>query len=239
MKPFKSIPIVILFFILLTGCAGSSNEKSQAANRNTLLCPVGQYMETSTVDLIGSVQPVTDSGLVRTVIEIPAGTREKWEVKKDGKTAVWDFKNGKPRIIQYIGYPGNYGFIPRSSMPKESGGDGDPLDVIVLGDPVPRGTILETRLIGVLQFLDNGEKDDKLIAVHVTNPADTFSNINDIDQLKQSFPGVLEILKIWFQNYKSAGEMQFKGTGTAVDAKSVLDAALKAYERQNVYSLEH
>ena len=46
----------------------------------------------------------------------------------------------KPREVKYLGYPGNYGMIPRTLLPKELGGDGDPLDVIVLGPAVERGS---------------------------------------------------------------------------------------------------
>ena len=51
---------------------------------------------------------------------------------KDGELIKLEFKNGKPRIINYIGYPVNYGFIPKTLLPTSEGGDGDQLDILVL-----------------------------------------------------------------------------------------------------------
>ena len=81
--------------------------------------------------------PSKDSfGNVQAVIEVPAGRTEKWEVDKEDGNLKWNFKKGKPRVLKYIGYPGNYGMVPRTLLPKELGGDGDPLDIILLGPPL-------------------------------------------------------------------------------------------------------
>ena len=55
---------------------------------------------------------IATEGIVNVVVEIPAGTTEKWEVSADGKSIHWEIKKGKPRIIQYLPYPGNYGMVP-------------------------------------------------------------------------------------------------------------------------------
>ena len=66
-------------------------------------------------------------GTVKAIVEIPAGTSAKWEISKDDPHAVyWELKKGAPRIVDYLGYPGNYGAIPGTALPKELGGDGDP-----------------------------------------------------------------------------------------------------------------
>ena len=100
------------------------------------------------IDTIESIQPIVGashfiSGYapkvdndIQVVIEIPTGTTAKWEVDKSDGLLHWQIKNGNPRIVEYLGYPGNYGMIPRTLLAKDSGGDGDPLDVIVLGPPV-------------------------------------------------------------------------------------------------------
>ena len=60
---------------------------------------------------------------------------------------MWVWINNKPRIINYLGYPANYGMIPKTLLKKENGGDGDPLDVIVLGPPESKGSIVKCKII--------------------------------------------------------------------------------------------
>ena len=123
-----------------------------------------------------------ENGTIRAIVEIPTGTSAKWEVSKEEPNAVyWEYKDNAPRIVNYLGYPGNYGAIPGTALPKELGGDGDPLDVIILGQAVPRGEIADVRLIGVLKMLDGGEQDDKLIAVLTEDSP--FSGIESMAQL--------------------------------------------------------
>ena len=85
--------------------------------------------------------------------------------------------------------------IPQTLSPEEIGGDGDPLDVLLLGEAVPRGAYVKGKLIGVMYMKDHGETDDKLLAVTEGSP---FENINTVSELKEQFPGTLEILQTWF-----------------------------------------
>ena len=134
-------------------------------------------------------------------IEIPAGTKEKWEVNKtNGKLEVQKNKKGK-RIINFISYPGNYGFIPQTIA-----GDGDPLDVIDLDLSAVRGSTTPVNIIGGLYFKDKKETDIKLIAI---NPRGNFKDITNIDDLLYEHSAITEILKLWFLNYKKPGKMVF------------------------------
>ena len=114
---------------------------------------------------LNDYQPQLENGDVNVVVEVPAGTTGKWEVTKPEGELRWEVRDGKPRVVQYLGYPANYGMIPRTLLPKDLGGDGDPLDVVILGNAVPRGSVIPARLIGVMIMIDAGEQDDKLIAV--------------------------------------------------------------------------
>ena len=109
---------------------------------------------------------------------------------KEGGGLKWNFKKGKPRVLKYIGYPGNYGMVPRTLLPKELGGDGDPLDIILLGPPLNRGDVVSAKLMGVLKLLDNREQDDKLIAVQFNSP---LKKSNSLKELDKQFPGIKEI----------------------------------------------
>ena len=182
------------------------------------------------INLLTDFMPFDENGDVNVVVEIPTGTLEKWEVDKSTGQLQLEFIDNNPRIVNYLGYPGNYGMIPRTLLSKESGGDGDPLDVIVLGPPVPRGSTIKCKIIGVLFLLDRGEQDDKLIAVLADTP---LYGINSISELNQNYVGIAEILQLWFSNYKGPGKMESKGFGEKDIAMDIRRTAIKEYQAVN------
>ena len=197
--------------------------------------------ETAPFVLPGTRNYLTDfpaqnpDGTVNVVVEIPAGTTAKWEVTKPDGRLAWERRDGQPRRVRYLGYPGNYGMVPRTLLPQELGGDGDPLDVIVLGPAAERGAVLKVRVVGVLRLLDRGEQDDKLLAV-MTNSA--FQDVETLTELRQTFPGVTEILELWFANYKGPGKMVSQGYGEVDEARAILEAAVAAFAEQGIVNSE-
>ena len=153
-------------------------------------------------------------------VEIPAGTKHKWEFNHQTGELEKDYKNGKERIIQFLPYPGNYGFIPETLA-----GDGDPIDVIDLDEAKERGELKEVRIIGALNFEDKQEEDIKFIGV---SPTGTFGHIQSIEQLLLEKPAVLEILKSWFLNYKKPGKMVFYGY---IDRESSIQLIMEARKK--------
>jgi inorganic pyrophosphatase len=196
------------------------------------MSPTDAYTIVGTEDLM-AMSPMNADGSVKAIVEIPTGTSAKWEVSKDDPRAVyWEYRDGAPRIVNYLGYPGNYGSIPGTALPKEFGGDGDPLDIIVLGQAAPRGEIVDVRVIGVLKMLDGGEQDDKLIGVLTADSP--FANIESMAQLDAEFPGVSQIVDLWFANYKGPdGGMEGLGFDEADVARTVLEAAVSHFEASN------
>ncbi|OEJ99770.1 inorganic diphosphatase [Roseivirga misakiensis] len=180
----------------------------------------------SKVNYLTDYEPKTVDGLVNVVVEIPAGTLEKWEVSKPSGKLSLNMIDGKPRIIQYLGYPGNYGMIPQTLLPKALGGDGDPLDVLVLGSPVERGDVVGVKIIGVLRLLDGGEQDDKLIAVQKDSP---LYGINSVAELEANFKGVTEIINLWFSHYKGEGVLETNGFYGREKAMEILESAILEY----------
>jgi inorganic pyrophosphatase len=177
-------------------------------------------------DLLRGVDPQPLGPAVNAVIEIPAGTNAKWEVRKSDGRLEWEQRAGSPRVVNYAAYPGNYGLIPRSLLPEQEGGDGDPLDVIVLGPAVERGSVVRVRLLGVLKLVDDGERDDKLLAVRESGP---LSDVSDLADLDRRFPGISLIVETWFSHYKGAGRLESRGFADQAEAQRILGAALAAY----------
>jgi len=189
----------------------------------------GETTTDGSINYLTDFEPVHADGDINVVIEIPAGTLEKWEVSKPSGNMALNQVDGKPRIIQYLGYPGNYGMIPQTLLPKALGGDGDPLDVLVLGAPVERGTVVKAKVIGVLQLLDGGEQDDKLIAVQQNSP---LYRVDTLEQLQAEYKGIAEIIETWFSNYKGAGKLASKGFYNRDKAKEILDKSIEAFAKK-------
>ena len=123
------------------------------------------------------------------VIEVPMGSRNKYELDKETGLLRLD------RVLYgAVYYPANYGFIPRTYCD-----DGDPLDALVLGqEPVHPLTIVEARAIGVMRMRDEKGLDDKILAVSTMDPA--VNGYSDHTQL----PGYLtKEIKRFFQDYKA------------------------------------
>jgi inorganic pyrophosphatase len=122
------------------------------------------------------------------VIEIPAGSKNKYELDKRSGMLKLD------RVLySSVVYPANYGFIPRSYCD-----DGDPLDVLVLGqEPVHPLTIVYVRPIGVMHMRDQGKADDKVLAVHANDPA-----VHHIRSLDEAPPHAMTEIRRFFIDYK-------------------------------------
>lgn len=126
---------------------------------------------------------------VNALIEIPKGSRAKYEIDKDSGLIKLD------RVIfASMHYPLNYGFIPQTL-----GEDGDPLDIVVLTQvSVVPLCLIPSQVIGVMRMIDRGEADDKIIAVAEQDAS--VSHISSVDSLPEHL--VLE-LKHFFENYKT------------------------------------
>ncbi len=124
----------------------------------------------------------------RAIIEIPKGSKVKYELDKRTGLLWLD------RVLHSaVHYPANYGFLPQTYCE-----DGDPLDVLVLGqEPVLPLCILRARAIGVMSMRDEKGQDDKVIAVHVDDPE--YAHYGDVAELP---PHRLKELERFFLDYK-------------------------------------
>ncbi|KAF8775218.1 hypothetical protein HU200_004619 [Digitaria exilis] len=143
------------------------------------------------------------------VVEISKGSKVKYELdKKTGLIKV-------DRVLySSVVYPHNYGFIPRTLCE-----DNDPMDVLVLmQEPVLPGCFLRARAIGLMPMIDQGEKDDKIIAVCTDDPE--YRHYNDLSELS---PHRVQEIRRFFEDYKKNENKEVavdevQPVGTARDA---------------------
>ena len=158
------------------------------------------------------------SGAITAIIEVPKGSQTKYELDKASGLLKVD------RILySAVHYPANYGFIPQSYCD-----DNDPLDVLVLcQESVLPLSLMRVRPIGVMKMIDQGEPDDKIIAVHVDDPE--YNHYTSIDELP---PHCLKTLKRFFEDYKILENKEVKiETFLGPDeARQTVREALKLYE---------
>jgi inorganic pyrophosphatase len=154
------------------------------------------------------------------VIEVPKGSKVKYELGKDTGLLVVD------RILySSVVYPENYGFIPQTLAD-----DDDPLDVIVLmQEPVQPMSILEVRPIGLLPMVDEGENDENIICVHVEDPQYAeYSHVNEFPEHR------LNEIKQFFKEYKNLEEKEVEvgDVSGPEEAIEYIRHAIEQYKKQ-------
>jgi len=154
------------------------------------------------------------------VVEIPKGSKNKYELDKHTGLLRLD-----RTLYSAVHYPADYGFVPQSFCD-----DGDPLDVLVLGqEPVFPLTIVEARAIGVMRMRDDKGIDDKILAISLHDPS--FADYTDYRQLP---PHVLREIRRFFEDYKALEHKQTtvgEPLGPS-DAVAVLREALALYRER-------
>lgn len=155
--------------------------------------------------------------VLKVVIEIPAGTNKKFEYNKETRSFEVDKKNGKDRVVEFLPYIGNYGFIPSTYSDPKKGGDGDALDVLVISESSKTGTVLEVIPIAMLKLIDDGEIDYKIITVPLAKEKQIIS-IDDYDELNQHYPEIKSIIELWFLNYNKSDKVEIEGWGNEKEA---------------------
>lgn len=162
------------------------------------------------------------NGVVNTVVEISKGSMMK--IEWDRKRAAFMLDRVEPAIFAK---PVNYGFIPQTLDE-----DGDELDTLIVTDePIPTGVWLEAKIIGVLNFEDDGEMDHKVIVV----PADdrnTGDSINTLDDLGKRWQQQIEHHFSHYKDLKKPGSVKVLGFGDAENAKQIIAECIERYGTQ-------
>jgi inorganic pyrophosphatase len=120
-------------------------------------------------------------------------------------------------------YPCEYGFVPQTLWD-----DGDALDVLLLASfPIPTGILVNARPVGLMEMIDSGEQDNKIIAVPVNDKRwDTVKDLSDIN------PHTLQELKHFFETYKTlkGKEVVVPGFKGAADARAAFARSVQLYK---------
>ena len=152
------------------------------------------------------------------VIEIPKGSKIKYELDKETGLIRVD-----RLLYSSVIYPANYGFIPQTL-----GDDDDPLDVLVImQEPVVPMCILRVRPIGVMEMIDQGQSDEKILCIHLDDPA--YNGFYHIWELPEH---TLREVKRFFEDYKKLEEKEVKVDNFLGPdkARSVVTKAIKRYK---------
>jgi len=130
-----------------------------------------------------------EAGLINVLIEIPAGSKNKYEFDKDLQAFILD------RVLfSSVQYPYDYGFVPNTLAD-----DGDPLDGMVLMDqPTFPGCVIAARPIGMLEMIDGGDRDEKILCVPAEDPR--YAKVNSLDDVAAHR---LDEIAEFFRTYKN------------------------------------
>ena len=162
-----------------------------------------------------------DENVIRVVVEIPKGSRNKYEIDKETGLIALD-----RTLHTSQDYPVDYGFVPRTLWD-----DDDALDVCILTtSPLYPGVVAYIRPVGILRVIDGGEGDDKILGVPVDDPR--FNNVQDIEDVN---PHTLEEIKHFFKTYKDLQKkvVKINGVDNAQEAKKAFNRACEMYNEKH------
>jgi inorganic pyrophosphatase len=159
-----------------------------------------------------------ENGLINVVVEIPTGSTDKIEWHR--QTA--DFRLDRANLSTFA-LPTNYGFIPRTLNE-----DGDELDALIIADrPIQTGVSLQAKLIGIMQFEDEGDSDDKIVVVSVDNQI-----LNSITDIPQQQVDKITHYFSHYKDYKQPNSTKVLGWGDIDEAKKVINKSIWLWDEK-------
>ncbi len=161
-----------------------------------------------------------EAGVINVLIEIPGGSKNKYEFDKDMNAFALD------RVLfASVKYPYDYGFVPNTLAD-----DGDPLDgMVMMDEPTFPGCVIAARPIGMLIMIDGGDHDEKILCVPAEDP-----RYNEVKSIKDVAPHRLEEIAEFFRTYKNLEKKvtEIKDWKDVDAVTPLVDQCIKAYESQ-------
>lgn len=157
-------------------------------------------------------------GLINVLIEIPAGSKNKYEFDKDMNAFALD------RVLfASVQYPYDYGFVPNTLAD-----DGDPLDgMVIMDQPTFPGCVITARPIGMLEMIDGGDRDEKILCVPEEDP-----RYKEVSSLKGIAAHRLDEIAEFFRTYKNLEKKvtEILGWQDVDKVKPLIEQCVKAYK---------
>lgn len=158
-------------------------------------------------------------GLLNVLIEIPGGSKNKYEFDKDLNAFALD------RVLYAsVQYPYDYGFVPNTLAD-----DGDPLDgMVIMDQPTFPGCVITCRPIGMLEMIDGGDRDEKILCVPVKDPRYT-----QVESLNDIAPHRLDEIAEFFRTYKNLEKKvtEILGWKNIEHVKPLVEQCIKAVSK--------
>ncbi len=158
------------------------------------------------------------SGVINVLIEIAGGSKNKYEFDKDMNAFALD------RVLfASVKYPYDYGFVPNTLAD-----DGDPLDgMVIMDEPTFPGCVIAARPIGMLEMIDGGDRDEKILCVPAEDP-----RYEEVKSLKDIAPHRLEEIAEFFRTYKNLEKKvtEIQGWKDVDAVKPLVEECIKAYK---------
>jgi inorganic pyrophosphatase len=157
---------------------------------------------------------------INVIVEINKGSLNKYELDKETGLIMLDRVSHTAQT-----FPFDYGFVPQTHWH-----DGDPLDVVLITtSPLIPGILVKARPVGVLDMIDSGESDAKILAVPVGDPR--FAHVNDLKDVNPHF--IKEVVH-FYENYKKLQnkEVTIPSVRDAESAKAVISEAVELYKKE-------
>ncbi|MGY2131586.1 inorganic diphosphatase [Hymenobacter sp. HD11105] len=144
--------------------------------------------------------------LMQAVIEVSAGTNYEQRYDPANNKFAPQQRAGKDRMLEFLPYPGNYGFVPSTSTAS-----GNALAILVLAESQPAGTVLEVLPIGLVVLDKAGVLERVVLAVPARPSQRILPHVTTWDDFTQGYPAAQQILRLWFQHSDNPGAVRIMG----------------------------
>jgi inorganic pyrophosphatase len=142
----------------------------------------------------------SNTGQLQAVISVPAGSNHQMRYDPESKSFVPAKQAGDDQVVDFLPYPGNYGFIPSTLIEDPENGEGHAVNILVIAESVPTGTVMEVVPLGTLLLDKKGVVDYTVVAVPA-KPSEQIISATDYATFSQKYPAAKDIVQKWLAQH--------------------------------------